>query len=119
MAKVSIENSLVFNIKFDFYGFGEIYRNCYVKNGSAWWKKNDSFAGVLELKFPHFGKNVKIVFDNFMKEIYLGEIIFDNRSAMMVFKNWYSHVDEDEFWKIVLDAFKRDLEYYLVEGDDK
>ena len=116
MAKVSIENSLVFDIKFDFYRFGEIYRHCYIKYGSVWRKKDKGFAGVLELEFPFFGTNVKIVLDNFMGKIYLGEIIFDNRHAMLVFKNWYSYVDEDEFWKIVMDAFRRDLEYYL-RGD--
>jgi len=52
-----------------------------------------------------------------MREIHLGGIIFDNRSTMMVFKNWYKHIGEDEFWKIVADAFRRDLEYYLSGGD--
>lgn len=119
MAKVSIENSLVFNIEFDFYKFGEVYRKYYVKNGKVRQKGNDVFAGVLELKFPYFGKSVRMVLDKGIREVYLGKLVFDNRSAMLVFKNWYNHTSVDDFWEIVWDAFKRDLEYYLFGGADK
>ena len=114
VAMVEIKNGLVFEIKYDLYNFGRIYKEFQVKGSTV--RDGEYVVGWLRLKFPRWGSKVKVVMTNGLGEEVLAELVFDNRSAMKVFKNWYEYTGMGRFWQLLEESFGEDLRWYLDRG---
>lgn len=58
-----------------------------------------------------------MVLDSVFEKEVLAELVFDNRSAMKVFKNWYGYTGIVEFWQMLEEGFEKDLRKYLEKGE--